>query len=124
LCARHIVAAGIARVVYVEPYPKSQAEELYGDSLVVDPNGPAGKRVAFEAFVGVAPSIHIWMFKNGGRKDKHGGIAKWSVTTSVPKLKRFVASYLLIEDKIVGDLLPRKLKEIGITPAKKDGELI
>jgi deoxycytidylate deaminase len=124
LCARHIVAAGITRVVYVEPYPKSQAEELYGDSLVVDPHGPPGKRVAFEAFVGVAPGIHTWMFKNAGRKDKHGGIAKWSLSGAVPKLKRFVASYLMIEDIVVGELLPRKLREIGITPAKKAGGLV
>ncbi|MFN8140434.1 MAG: anti-phage dCTP deaminase [Fimbriimonadales bacterium] len=32
-CAKHIVAAGIQRVVYIEPYPKSKAEELHGDAL-------------------------------------------------------------------------------------------
>jgi deoxycytidylate deaminase len=32
-CAKHIVAAGIKRVVYVEPYPKSKAEKLHSDSL-------------------------------------------------------------------------------------------
>ena len=34
-CARHIVAAGISRVVYIDPYPKSLAEELYLDSILV-----------------------------------------------------------------------------------------
>ena len=33
-CAKHIIAAGIARVVYVEPYPKSKAMEFHGDALV------------------------------------------------------------------------------------------
>lgn len=28
-CAKHIVAAGIRSVVYVEPYPKSKAKDLY-----------------------------------------------------------------------------------------------
>ena len=28
-CAKHIVAAGIRRVVYIEPYPKSQALSLH-----------------------------------------------------------------------------------------------
>ena len=124
LCARHIVAAGIRRVVYVEPYPKSQAEELYGDSLVVDSIGAAGKRVSFEAFVGIAPSIHMWMFKNTGRKDRSGNIAAWSLAGSRPRLKRYVASYLMIEDQIVGDLLRNKLREVGITPVKKAGAML
>lgn len=32
-CAKHIVASGIERVVYVEPYPKSKALELHDDSI-------------------------------------------------------------------------------------------
>src|SRR5205807_7486580 len=35
-CAKHIVAAGIQRVVFIEPYPKSLAPELYLDSIAVD----------------------------------------------------------------------------------------
>jgi deoxycytidylate deaminase len=34
-CAKHIVAAGIRRVVYVEPYPKSLAEELHSDAVAM-----------------------------------------------------------------------------------------
>ena len=33
-CTKHIVAAGIEKVVYVEPYEKSQAESLHGDAIV------------------------------------------------------------------------------------------
>ena len=36
LCARHIIAAGIDRVVYIEPYPKSRAKEQHSDSISVD----------------------------------------------------------------------------------------
>ena len=32
LCAKHIVASGIKRVVYLEPYPKSYANALHGES--------------------------------------------------------------------------------------------
>ena len=35
-CAKHIAAAGIQRVVYIEPYPKSLVGEMYPDSIVVD----------------------------------------------------------------------------------------
>ena len=33
-CAKHIIAVGITRVVYIEPYAKSKAQELFSDSLV------------------------------------------------------------------------------------------
>jgi deoxycytidylate deaminase len=116
LCARHIVASGLQRVVYIEPYPKSQAEELYKDSLVVDPSTPADRKVAFEPFVGIAPSLYMWMFKNPDRKSSSGDMVKWSISAGNPKLKRFVASYMLIEAKVLGELLPAKLDEIGIKP--------
>jgi deoxycytidylate deaminase len=32
-CARHIIASGIMKVVYVEPYPKSQALKLHSDAI-------------------------------------------------------------------------------------------
>ena len=32
-CAKHIIAAGIQRVVYVEPYPKSKAAAMYFESI-------------------------------------------------------------------------------------------
>lgn len=32
-CARHLVAAGIERVSFIEPYPKSRALALHGDSI-------------------------------------------------------------------------------------------
>jgi deoxycytidylate deaminase len=36
LCAKHIVAAGIARVVFLEPYPKSLAPHLHSDSISIE----------------------------------------------------------------------------------------
>ena len=48
-CAKHIVAAGIERVFYVEPYPKSLAAELHRDAIAVD-QGTEGTRMF--------PSVH------------------------------------------------------------------
>ena len=41
-CTKHIVAAGIKRLTFIEPYPKSRASELHGDSIGVeqDPEDP------------------------------------------------------------------------------------
>jgi deoxycytidylate deaminase len=72
LCARHIVAAGIKRVVYIEPYPKSLAAELYPDSIKVESGGSTAEQVFFEPFVGIAPRQYIQLFEAGVRKDSKG----------------------------------------------------
>src|SRR5215472_6818909 len=68
LCAKHIVASGIKRVVYLEPYPKSYAAELHGDSIDVDPVGEQNRRVVFENFIGVSPYRYRDLFEKGRRK--------------------------------------------------------
>ena len=75
-CARHIVASGIVRVVYVAPYAKSMAEELHADSIVVaaepDEKDP---RVRFEPFVGIGPRRYLTLFEARERKDRTTGKA-------------------------------------------------
>lgn len=109
LCARHIISAGIRRVVYIEPYPKSLARELYEDMIDVDPRTVRADRVTFEPFVGVAPSIYTEMFRATARKDRQGNAAMWIDGKAEPRLKRFVPSYLLIEDTVLGKVLPATL---------------
>jgi cytidine deaminase len=66
-CARHIIAAGIRRVVYISPYAKSKAEELHGDDLVIA-CADASRRVSFEPFVGVAPRRYFHSFDAAARE--------------------------------------------------------
>ncbi|MBK6722959.1 MAG: cytidine deaminase [Acidobacteria bacterium] len=63
-CAKHIVAAGINKVVYVEPYPKSKAQELHHDSIEVDEES-AGAKVSFIPFVGIGYRRFIDLFSMG-----------------------------------------------------------
>ena len=112
LCARHIIAAGISRVVYIEPYPKSMAPSLYDDSLVVDsPDRVAGK-VTFEAFVGISPTIYMNLFSSEGkRKTKSGDSVSWSPETAQPRTNRFENSYLVIETKALVESLQPILRK-------------
>jgi deoxycytidylate deaminase len=41
-CTRHILAAGIRRLVYIEPYPKSLAPELHDDAIKLVKTGRGG----------------------------------------------------------------------------------
>jgi deoxycytidylate deaminase len=67
-CARHIVAAGVHEVQYVEPYPKSRAFDLHSDSITRDAakgiaSDPAHGKVVFKAFTGVAPRMYARAFE-------------------------------------------------------------
>jgi deoxycytidylate deaminase len=59
-CAKHIIAAGVKRVVYIEPYPKSKAFLFYHAEISSKPSDE--KRVIFEPFVGVGPQRFVDLF--------------------------------------------------------------
>jgi deoxycytidylate deaminase len=73
MCARLIIAAGIGRVVYIEPYAKSRAKKLYKRAVQVDHDSSADPdAVRFEAFVGIAPGRFFDLFEMVRRKDEQG----------------------------------------------------
>jgi cytidine deaminase len=59
-CAGHIIAAGIRRVVYIEPYPKSKARDFYEKAFTTDPKQE--NRVWLAPFVGVGPRRYRDLF--------------------------------------------------------------
>jgi deoxycytidylate deaminase len=66
-CTRHIIAVGIERVIYIEPYAKSRAEELHEDAIVVEekalrPSRRSKWRVPFTHFVGIGPRRYFDLF--------------------------------------------------------------
>jgi deoxycytidylate deaminase len=102
LCAKHIVASGIKRVVYLEPYPKSYAADLHGDSIEVDPAGPTQK-VAFEEFIGVSPYRYRELFEKGKRK--YSGLAqKWNMGEMRPMIEVYYPSYFKAETHVVAQI--------------------
>ena len=58
-CAKHIIHAGLRRVVYIEPYPKSKTLKLYDDSVTI---GTEEGKVHFDEFVGVGPRRFFDLF--------------------------------------------------------------
>ena len=84
LCAKHIVAAGIKRVVFIEPYPKSYAEDLHKDSIVVSASKYSGTKVQFSPFIGVAPRRYQQLFERGRRKNSSGDYMEWTAGSPRP----------------------------------------
>ncbi|UTW44991.1 hypothetical protein KFE80_11480 [bacterium SCSIO 12696] len=93
MCARHIIAAGISRVVFIEPYPKSMTKQLYSGSVLMD--GESGDfKVAFESFVGVAPRRYMEFFSMPKRKDDRGKVVEWDGKTAYPRVPEDFGVYI------------------------------
>jgi deoxycytidylate deaminase len=121
-CAKHIIAAGITRVVYVEPYPKSKALEFYADSIELNTtlDKPSTiDRVIFEPFTGVGARRFLDFFSmNLGagtklkRKNKDGSTVEWSKTNAKARVSLLPKSYLEVEmqaEKIFTQYVPDKI---------------
>ena len=108
-CAKHIIASGISRVVYVEPYPKSKALEFHSDSIelrtkldIKDNND----QVIFEPFTGVGARRFLDFFSmNLGtgnklkRKDKNGLTLGWNKKEANLRVSLLPKSYMDIENE-------------------------
>lgn len=73
-CAKHIVASGIDRVVYIEPYPKSKATSSHTDAISID--GVYNGKVAYEHFEGIAATRYRDIFRKGKRR-KGNTVLEW-----------------------------------------------
>ena len=111
-CAKHIVAGGITRVVYVEPYEKSKAPEFHNESIDTDSlyygnngNAESHDKVIFEPFVGVGPRrfFDVFSMKLGSgydlkRKNKTGDKREWQIANSKLRLLMSPSHYIDLED--------------------------
>jgi len=109
LCAKHIIASGIKRVVYIEPFPKSYAEQLHSDAIVMGKSSDP-KKVIFEPFIGIAPSRYRELFERGRRKDDAGDFQQWVDGEPRPTVKYTMATYVNNEAAVT-KLLNEKTKE-------------
>jgi deoxycytidylate deaminase len=102
-CAKHIIAAGIKRVVYIEPYPKSRAKELFEEAIVVDPTDSEATKgkVRFEPFVGIAPRqyMSLFAFAKDERRIPDGGPSSEPMTNS-PVSPQFHPRYFEIAETV------------------------
>jgi deoxycytidylate deaminase len=82
-CARHLVAAGIKEVYFVEPYRKSLATKLHADAITEAETD--SKKVRIIPFDGIAPSRFLKFFSApaGGRKDPTNGSMRKSASRPV-----------------------------------------
>lgn len=100
-CARHIVAAGIQRVVYIEPYEKSLAEKLHDDAITsTDEEG----KVPFEPFEGVAPRRYQVFFLSTSPRKENGVALIHSLRDLKNTDEEYIDSYIQREKGVIKNL--------------------
>lgn len=102
-CAKHLIAAGFRKVVFVEPYPKSKALELHDDAMTLN-GGSAADRLLLQPFIGVGPRRYFDLFSlklgQGGprRRKERDSLVEWSRETASPRVQIKPLSYLQCEE--------------------------
>ncbi|WFA08543.1 anti-phage dCTP deaminase [Tissierella sp. Yu-01] len=98
-CAKHIIAAGIKEVIYIEPYPKSKAMDFYKEEI--SENLSESNKVHFVPFIGVGPHRFVDLFSTSSiqwykkiRKNKDGYIISWDQKSANVRNPMNVFSYL------------------------------
>jgi cytidine deaminase len=102
-CARNIIAAGVSRVVYIEPYAKSLALEMHDNAIQLDVDVDANK-IPFMPFLGVSPRNYSSIFGMPERKRKDGRVLDWGAATANPRVSGSFWSYLKYEKEDLANL--------------------
>jgi len=114
-CARHIIAAGIEEVYYIEPYDKSLGVKLHSDALTEDEDSK--DKVKILMYDGVSPNRYLSLFKLsiGPRKVKGvGTMVKPDKATAKPKETKSLEAIETLESSVTKSLEAR-LEQIGKT---------
>lgn len=103
-CAKHILAAGIKEVMFVEPYPKSKALEFHQDAIALE-KGDSNK-LRLKPFVGIGPRNFINLFSLSlgigeelPRKNSEGKSREidWKPKTAKLRIRGIPSSYKYYE---------------------------
>jgi len=100
-CTKHILASGISRVIFMEPYPKSKAKDLHRDEIELEKSSET--KVSFIPFLGISPFRYRDIFEKRSRK-RDGKAVVWYKGEPRPLLEVAGPGYLDIESYEIGKL--------------------
>jgi deoxycytidylate deaminase len=110
-CARHIVAAGITEVYYIEPYRKSLATKLHDDAITEEETDKDKLRIL--PYDGVAPSRYLKLFRVPIESRKEGGkMVRIDARTASPRFDKTIEALPTLEALVVDELKKKRLIEV------------
>ena len=109
-CVKHLVAAGVEKLYFIEPYAKSRALELHGDAVSADEL--VERRLRLLPFVGIGPRRFQSLFalqdpvgNKIKRKGRKGTVLARERAGAVPMISEGLASYLEREQAALGEMV-------------------
>ncbi len=118
-CARHLVAAGISEIHYIEPYRKSLATRLHNDSLTEATE--AGCKVQVRQFDGIAPRRFIELFEGGTRKER-GVLALKGRIEAIPMTQVSLKAIPRLEEVVVAEIENHNLQLPSLLPSEDQND--
>lgn len=106
-CTKHIISCGIKEVIFLEPYPKSKAQELHHNEIEIE--GSDDSKVNFRFFSGITPNLYEVIFIKSKRK-KDGVAVRWQFGGPAPMVKVATPMYLQLEDLVKADVVDKQPK--------------
>lgn len=108
-CTRHIIAAGVSSLTYIEPYPKSRALDLHNDAICFSyDDAKKTRRIPFVPFVGIGPRRYLDLFsldlstgRKIKRKEDNGAAIFPKRANRPPRIPMLPFSYLERESKLL-----------------------
>jgi deoxycytidylate deaminase len=107
-CARHIVAAGVTEVYYIEPYRKSLATKLHADAITEDESEKSKVRIL--PYDGIAPARYMKLFRVPRDSRKAAGkMIKVDPKASEPRFDKTLEALPTLEAMVVKGLQEKNL---------------
>lgn len=105
MCAKHIIASGINKVVFLEPYPKSLASPLHTDSISIEESDrgifKSYPSVDFHHFFGITPRRYRELFERVRRKGDDGKFIPFGTGKRVPIIDIKEPFYAALEETVI-----------------------
>lgn len=110
-CARHILASGLSRVLFIEPYEKSLAVKLHSDAIDHDgdPGAKNPYKIPFLHFEGVAPRRYQELFQYPQGRKLDGRRLENDFRVAGKKIPQLMDDYRTLEASVVDFLISEEL---------------
>ena len=111
-CARHIIAAGITEVFFIEPYVKSLCLQLHSDAITESEEKTMenNNKVKILIYDGVAPRRYLDLFSMSlNRKQSNGDKFNVKAETLHPKFRLTLQALSTLEEQAVHSLVESEL---------------
>ena len=106
-CARHIIAAGIKEIYFIEPYKKSLAVKLHHDAITEDEKEP--EKVKLIPYEGVAPNRYRDLFEMRAPRKEAGKAISTKSKLAHLKVQSSLESLPVLEGLVVKSLHEKQI---------------